>query len=243
MDATQTKVLRTEIERAFKGLPSRAKKDVLALIEEHGYIDYTVINDIKFIIEREIGGDRAREMIDRYNFTLWQRGSEFAIRQIHRMGVRVEIPSYLAVVDDETLARLSQMQLDLVKGLGEETKKAVSFQIQDGLLKGEHPTQIARRISDEFDLARPKAVKIARTESTRVFNQAAGDRYQKAGAKKWKWLAANDERTCPDCGVRHGQIYEFGDEQPPAHPNCRCTMVPVFEEIEAAFRTRTRPYT
>jgi len=121
------------------------------------------------------------------------------------------------------------LQLDLIKGLSEETKKALAFQLREGIIKGESITKLTERVREVIDDTKWKAERIARTESTRVFNAAAIDRYQKAGLKKWKWYAAVDERTCPICGAKHEKVFSVGDPTPPAHPNCRCTTLPYFE--------------
>lgn len=44
-----------------------------------------------------------------------------------------------------------------------------------------------------------------------------------------QWLAANDARVCPTCARLNGMVWLLGDEtmqRPPAHVNCRCTVIP-----------------
>ena len=43
---------------------------------------------------------------------------------------------------------------------------------------------------------------------------------KEAGADGWQWVAVGDERMCPMCGAKHGQIYGWDDAKPPAHPGC-----------------------
>lgn len=44
----------------------------------------------------------------------------------------------------------------------------------------------------------------------------------------YEWLTARDERVCPQCRGLNGTIYSFGSlDRPPAHPNCRCTVIAV----------------
>jgi SPP1 gp7 family putative phage head morphogenesis protein len=99
---------------------------------------------------------------------------------------------------------------------------------------------------DEFSdqLRGMRAEAIARTETLDAQTQGLKDSWNQAkeeglmppGTKK-KWVATNDERTSDICDELDGQ--EVGvDEQfdgpegpldgPPAHPNCRSTMVLVF---------------
>lgn len=42
------------------------------------------------------------------------------------------------------------------------------------------------------------------------------------------WIAELDERTCEVCGALHGTFYgESWTHLPPAHPNCRCSIVQI----------------
>jgi hypothetical protein len=57
----------------------------------------------------------------------------------------------------------------------------------------------------------------------------------------WQWVGMLDERLCPSCASRRGKFVPngdrrppsgmelLGDESPPAHPNDRCTLVPVLD--------------
>ena len=56
---------------------------------------------------------------------------------------------------------------------------------------------------------------------------------KEAGADGWQWVAVGDERMCPMCGAKHGQIYGWDDAKPPGHPGCRCRPI-------AYFRKRTK---
>jgi SPP1 gp7 family putative phage head morphogenesis protein len=44
-----------------------------------------------------------------------------------------------------------------------------------------------------------------------------------------EWRTAEDDRVCAICGPRNGERYALDDApmQPPAHPSCRCWIVPV----------------
>lgn len=46
--------------------------------------------------------------------------------------------------------------------------------------------------------------------------------------RKWQWVATLDN-TCTYCLNKHEQIFNLGDEEPPAHINCACIMVPLNE--------------
>lgn len=47
--------------------------------------------------------------------------------------------------------------------------------------------------------------------------------------KKYKWVSVIDGRTSAICRMRNGMIFEYGNGPiPPAHPNCRSRIVPVY---------------
>lgn len=94
---------------------------------------------------------------------------------------------------------------------------------------------------------RYRAQMIARTESATAYNQAEYEvvrQAQKSGymGKTVKvWCTAGDERTCATCGALNGKRIEFGDDYtaaggnvrvPPAHPQCRCTLLYVEKGYE-----------
>ena len=47
------------------------------------------------------------------------------------------------------------------------------------------------------------------------------------GVEQVRWIAADDERTCPTCGARDNKIYKITDLPPKPHYGCRCYIVPV----------------
>ena len=49
--------------------------------------------------------------------------------------------------------------------------------------------------------------------------------------KEYQWLSTLDNRTSSTCQSRDGKVYVVGKGPlPPAHPNCRSTTTPVFND-------------
>lgn len=85
-------------------------------------------------------------------------------------------------------------------------------------------------------LHRARAERIARTELSDAYNhgqleamrQARDDGYLADVQKTWE--TAIDELTCPECSALNGETvgldenFSSGDESPPAHPSCRCSV-------------------
>jgi SPP1 gp7 family putative phage head morphogenesis protein len=92
----------------------------------------------------------------------------------------------------------------------------------------------------EDDLARhfnrQRARRIAATETTRAYAEGNRAAFQESGVvDEVQWRTANDERVCPICGPLHDQRAPVNGAFdnglfPPAHPNCRCWVVPVIDK-------------
>ncbi len=81
---------------------------------------------------------------------------------------------------------------------------------------------------------RNAADRIVRTELTRIQNAAAADTYKAAGIEKYEYLAIEDDRTSEECSELNGKIFRLddavvGENFPPIHPNCRCSIIPIVE--------------
>lgn len=70
------------------------------------------------------------------------------------------------------------------------------------------------------------------TESTTINSFARKEIMKAKGAKKYRFYAREDERTCEHCGALHGKVFpiaqfEVGVTASPIHPRCRCWEVPI----------------
>lgn len=245
IDPTRTRLLRDEYARALTRLTKTAMKRVIETLKSEP-LNEQIIDNLQAIIEQDLGA-AAKPIIDRITMLAYQRGTNYADRKLKAAGIqfsitraapelqftvmKVKIPQNIAIVDPETLRLLKALNLDLVKKLSDEVKGRMASEIRQGLLRGEHPYRIAERLAAIGEMSKYRAETIARTETIRTFNTAAESRYRAAGAQKLKWLTGRDERVCSVCFPRDGQIYNIDDfPEIPAHPNCRCASVPVFED-------------
>jgi SPP1 gp7 family putative phage head morphogenesis protein len=103
--------------------------------------------------------------------------------------------------------------------------------LADAIASGASPARAAKLITEKIgDPAR--ALTIAITEQNRAMSVAARFFYEEAGVEKVEWNAV---QPCDICAPNDGQVvnlgsaFESGDTEPPAHPNCRCALLPVIE--------------
>lgn len=128
---------------------------------------------------------------------------------------------------------------DFSSRLWKNTKKLSSVLndvLQHGIQQGKTVTEIAVDIDNQMQAGFNAAHRLVRTETMHVLSESSKEGYKAAGVKKIQFWAAEDERTCDQCGKLHGKIYDF-DSAPvlPLHPNCRCTYLPVMELAEKNF--------
>lgn len=116
--------------------------------------------------------------------------------------------------------------------------------IEAGLKNGDGIPVIKRAIQEKFDVyTKSQAERVTRTEVLHASNLGLEDAYIQSGVVEGKeWLTAGD--PCPLCEEYSGQVVglskdfysgdsEFDDGNPPLHPNCRCTIIPVVESAKA----------
>lgn len=132
---------------------------------------------------------------------------------------------------------------DFLHGLRQE--------LTQSLIQGETYRQAAKRIQNRFDMAGNRALKIARTENTKLNTLSRLDSYQSAKDRglidKLRWVSGYDMRvrsnhaylnnkTTDEEGFFHSRNGKtkgpglFGKASEDI--NCRCTITPYFEETE-----------
>ena len=111
--------------------------------------------------------------------------------------------------------------------------------VGEGVARGWGPKRLERQIVEALegttDTAgktsrmglRQRAEVIARSELANAYVKGAIDHNLAEGFAYVRWVAATDERTCRWCLSRHGRIFPSDQVVIPAHPQCRCTPVPL----------------
>lgn len=96
------------------------------------------------------------------------------------------------------------------------------------VVAGKKTTELKNLLQERFAVSYSRADALARTEIAHVQTQAAKQRYIDYGIEEVQVWADKDERRCPVCAKLHKKIYPVGGQMPiPAHPNCRCCVIPV----------------
>jgi SPP1 gp7 family putative phage head morphogenesis protein len=104
--------------------------------------------------------------------------------------------------------------------------------LEEGLIEtvaaGKKTTDLKKVLQDRFNVSYTRADTLVRTELAHIQTEAAKQRYADYGIEQVEIWADPDERTCEVCGKLHKKKYPVGAHVPiPAHPRCRCCIVPV----------------
>ena len=121
--------------------------------------------------------------------------------------------------------------------------------------RGLTPVEIAQQIlADGMTQCEARARMLAHTGAIWAANEGAMNRYADDGIAVVEWLTADDDLRCPFCADMNGKRVEtkeaflsagdsltvpgagtlkipgtFDIRHPPAHPNCRCTLIPIVD--------------
>ena len=119
------------------------------------------------------------------------------------------------------------------------TRERVGELVAETLEEGWSLNTLEKKLREEFAFSKSRAEMIARTESRRANTEGSLTSYQSLGHEGKEWLTARDERVdggdpSGPCISAQGQgairvqdPFNNGRMGPPAHPRCRCTLVPV----------------
>lgn len=98
------------------------------------------------------------------------------------------------------------------------------------VVTGKKTSDLKKMLQERFNVSYSRADALARTELAHIQTQAAQKRYEDYGLQEFEVWADEDERRCEVCGKLHMKRYPIGAVPPvPAHPHCRCCIVPVVE--------------
>lgn len=118
--------------------------------------------------------------------------------------------------------RIWKNKLQLINSLKSE--------LTNGIIQGKSIYSVANDVDNRIDVGRSQTQRLVRTEYMHALNQGQIESYRSKGYNKLKWVATMDSKTSKECRKRNGKEYDIDDlPDIPAHPNCRCTLVPVID--------------
>lgn len=98
----------------------------------------------------------------------------------------------------------------------------------DCVITGRDKKELNLMLQEKYGVSFRRAETLIRTETAHIDCNAAAQRYKDYGIEKIEVITDGD---CDEC---EGGIYSVDENPVPYHPNCKCTVVPYFEEDEEA---------
>lgn len=132
--------------------------------------------------------------------------------------------SYL-VDDTDNFIQFSTAMWGYKKVLQAEVERLVIRAV----LMGQHPRVTAKELVRVFNVTVSQAVRLARTESTRIQTEIQQRMYLKAGVTHYMVIGEPD--ACKHCQPYLNKKFRVDEwiYTPPFHPHCRCSTVPVVD--------------
>lgn len=128
-------------------------------------------------------------------------------------------------------------------------KRRIADQLQQGMIQGDSIMQLSDRVKQEYNIARSRALTIARTEVVGATNEGEQLAMEDEGVEKQMWVTAGDEAVRSSHESANGQIVKLNEPfvliadsgartevNYPGDPqcgnaaeivNCRCTTFPI----------------
>lgn len=170
-------------------------------------------------------------------------------------GVSTENPPDSELLDRPIFARtlrdLYQRTYGQLETVTEEAAPQVRETLTEGFARGWNPRRMTSEINGELEeIQRSRLETVARSETVNAHSTATLRNYRRAGVdvvSHGEWRDAGDSNVCAFCRALSGAELALDEMEdatvswreesdhsaqtfrllPPAHPNCRCTILPV----------------
>lgn len=189
-----------------------------------------ILNGLRIDFDADLSADLAEELSDIY------RSSGAA--GLAQLGVKLR-GELVDQVNDRAVDWAEGNAADLVTAISDATRDMLRNTIAAGMQDNLSAEDIADNIAEGYAFSEERAMLIATTEIASANSEGALAGYEEAANEgisvKKSWLILDD--ACEDCqenadagAIDLDEQFPTGDDAPPAHPNCRCVLVPEVEE-------------
>lgn len=114
-------------------------------------------------------------------------------------------------------------------------KAELSKLLQEGMIQGRNPRQLARHLTKRFGVSKSDAERLMRTELARVQTEAQKQSFEQNGFTQYEFIALGSAcGICKDIDGEHFDVKKMmpGTNAPPMHPNCRCSVATYEDDKE-----------
>ena len=108
-------------------------------------------------------------------------------------------------------------------------KAELSNLLQQGLIRGKHPRDLARHLKKLFGVSQYNAERLMITELARVQSEAQKQSFERNGFEYYEYIACGKGDVCNVCKALDGRHFKvknmmIGENAPPMHPMCHCSI-------------------
>ena len=116
-------------------------------------------------------------------------------------------------------------------------RSAVMTELTRGMIKGLNPRELARSLNKKMKAGRYNAERLMRTELARIQIGAQQQAISDAGYDSYEFIATEGAHTCDVCRSLDGKKFKLrkmvvGENAPPMHPFCRCSVAAAMSDEE-----------
>ncbi len=152
------------------------------------------------------------------------------LREAMTAGVAFLASTYPGLKPSEHLGGLDQAADDLAEAVVDPLRRRLQDVLSAG--DGDDPVVLAEAVGAAYREWKTKRVEVVASDLVAAAFAAGAYAATPAGAKL-RWLVLDIDGPCPDCddnalaGAQpKGEPYPTGQRHPPAHPGCRCLLIP-----------------
>lgn len=220
---------------------------------EQRQMDYEVSDEIEEILTKFFETE-AKVIAKAYSKSVRQMGYDWdrwkkLIKPIAKMTMKqLESAAERALTEVEVMAELKLENIKamewaeenaaiLVKGISDETQVGIRAIVNKGVEEGWARDKLANAIIEHHSFSKDRAQMIARTETQRAFNQGNLRGYKESEVVDGKYWLEMGTGICDVClmnaaaqAIGMDANFPSGHDAPPAHPNCRCRLMPHLRE-------------
>lgn len=108
-------------------------------------------------------------------------------------------------------------------------KAELSNLLQQGLIRGKHPRDLARHLKKLFGVSQYNAERLMITELARVQSEAQKQSFERNGFEYYEYIECGKGDVCNVCKAlveKHFKVKDMmiGENAPPMHPMCHCSI-------------------
>lgn len=217
--------LEQELLRKYPNYTAEAQPGLLAT--QRGVL---LSNDLKNVLSL-INPSREAEIEGRFNRLLQTSSKEGTTLadELIKLQQGEDFVKATATLPIEAVAFAAKDAVKRLKKHDAKFQEEATTIISQGLIQGWGAMRTAQQLRQRLGVTKGRAETIARTEIISAQDSATRSTYKNNGVEYIVRIATQDQRVCPTCAARAGQVYPV-DTPVVVHPNDRCYSAPWFPD-------------